>query len=106
MNRKFKPKLMEMKTTQKTVIKPPHPQVFKPVVIEKDIGDITGTVDGLPAFERKSHFLVSSALNETQEGRTHVQVTNPLEYQITNNAGTAVAALKILTLNQPNNLMP
>ena len=81
-NGKFKNKLLELKTTQKTVIQP-NQQVFVPVVIERDLGDITGTVEGLPAFERRSHLLVSPALSETQEGRTHVQITNPLDYQIT-----------------------
>ena len=104
-NGNFKNKLLELKTTQKTVIQP-NQQVFVPVVIEHDLGDITGTVEGLPAFERRSHLLVSPALNETQEGRTHVQITNPLDYQITNNVGTPVASFKIMTPKQANNLQP
>ena len=84
----------------------PNQQVFVPVVIERDLGDITGTVEGLPAFERRSHLLVSPALNETQEGRTHVQITNPLDYQITINVGTPVASFKIMTPKQANNLQP
>ena len=104
-NGKFKNKLLELKTTQKTVIQP-NQQVFVPVVIERDLGDITGTVEGLPAFERRSNLLVSPALNETQEGRTHVQITNPLDYQITINAGTPVASFKIMTPKQANNLQP
>ena len=102
-NGKFKNKLLELKTTQKIVI-PPNQQVFVPVVIERDLGDITGTVEGLPAFERRSHLLVSPALSETQEGRTHVQITNPLEYQITINVGTPVASFKIMTTKQATNL--
>ena len=51
-------------------------------MIERDLGNITGTVARLPAFERRSHLLVLPALSETQEGRTPVQVTNPLDYQI------------------------
>ena len=81
-------------------------QVFAPVVIERDLGDITGTVEGLPAFERRSHLLVSPALSETQEGQTHVQITNPLEYQISINVGTAVASFKIMTPKQATNLQP
>ena len=104
-NGKFKTKLLELKTTQKTVIQP-NQQVFVPVVIERDLGDITGTVEGLPAFERRSHLLVSPALSETQEGRTHVQITNPLDYQITINVGTPVASFKIMTPKQANNLQP
>ena len=104
-NGNFKNKLLELKTTQKTVIQP-NQQVFVPVVIERDLGDITGTVEGLPAFERRSHLLVSPALNETQEGRTHVQITNPLDYQITINVGTPVASFKIMTPKQANNLQP
>ena len=100
-NRNFKNKLLELKTTQKIVIQP-NQQVFVPVVIERDLGDITGTLEGLPAFERRSHMLVSSALSETQEGRTHVQITNPLDYQITINVGTPVASFKIMTPKQAN----
>ena len=74
------------------------------MVIERDIGNITGTVEGLPTFERRSHLLVSPALSETQEGRTHVQITNPLDYQITNNVQIAVATFKIMTPKQANNL--
>ena len=83
-NGKNKNKLLELKTTQKIVIQPNH-QVFALVVIERNLGDITGTVEGLPAFERRSHLLISPALSETQEGWTHVQITNPLDYQITIN---------------------
>ena len=104
-NGKFKNKLLELKTTQKMVIQP-NQQVFVPVVIERDLGNITGTVEGLPAFERRSHLLVSPALIETREGRTHVQITKPLDYQITINVGTAVASFKIMTPKQANNLQP
>ena len=38
-----------MKTTQKMVIQP-NQQVFVSVVIERDLGDITGTVEGLSAL--------------------------------------------------------
>ena len=78
----------------------PNQQVFFPVVIARDLGDITGTVEKFPAFERRSHLLVALALSETQEGRTHVQITNPLDYQITINVGTAVASFKIMTPKQ------
>ena len=77
-----------------------------PVVIERGLGDITGTVEGLPAFERRSHLQISPALSEIREGRTHVQITNPLDYQITINVGTAVASFKIMTPKQANNLQP
>ena len=65
---------------------------------------VTGTVEGLPAFERQSHLLVSPALSETREGRTHIQITNPLDYQITINLGTAVASFNIMTPKQADNL--
>ena len=104
-NGKFKNKLLELKTTQKVVIQP-NKQVFVPVVIERDLGNITGTVEGLPALERRSHLLVSPTISETQEGRTHVQVTNSLDYQITINVGTAVASFKIMTPKQAHNLQP
>ena len=102
-NGKFKNKLLELKTTQKIVIQL-NQQVFVPVVIERNLGDITGTVEGLPAFERRSHLLVSPAISETKEGRTNGQVTNPLDYQITINVGTAVESFKIMTPKQANNL--
>ena len=104
-NGKFKNKLLELRTTQKMVIQP-NQQVFVPVVIERDLGDITGTVEGLPAFERRSHLVVSPALSETREGQFHVQITNPLDYQITINVGTAVASFKFMTPKQANNLQP
>ena len=104
-NGKFKNKLLEMKTTQKMVIQP-NQQVFVSVVIERDLGDITGTVEGLSAFERRSHSLVSPALSETREGRSHVQITNPLVYQTTIKVGTAVASFKIMTPKQAHNLQP
>ena len=75
-------------------------------MIERDLGNITGTVEGLPAFERRTNLLVSPALSGTQEGRTHVQITNPLDYQITINVGTAVASFNILTPKQATNLQP
>ena len=84
----------------------PNQQVFVPVVIERDLGDITGTVEGLTAFERRSHLLVSPALSETQDGRTHVQITNPLDYQITINVGTRVKSFKTMTPKQANHFQP
>ena len=104
-NGKIKNKLLELKTTQKIVIQH-NQQVFVPVVIERDLGDITGSVEGLPAFERRSHLIVSPALSETQEGRTHVQITNPLDYQITINMDTALASFKIMTPKQAKILQP
>ena len=91
--------------TQKIVIQP-NQQVFVPVLFVRDLGDITGTVEGLPAFERRSHLLGSPAFSENQEGRTHVQTTNPLDYQITTNVGTEVAPFQIMTSKQANNLQP
>ena len=81
----------------------PRSSKFKSV-IERNLGDISGTVKGLPAFERRSHLLVSPALSKTQECRTHVQVTNPLDYQITINVGTAIASFKIMTPKQAKNI--
>ena len=46
-NEKFKNKLLELETTQKIVIKP-NQQVIVPVVIERNLGDITGTVKDYP----------------------------------------------------------
>ena len=44
-----KNKSLELKTTQNVVIQH-NQQVFVPVVIERDLVDITGTVEGLPGF--------------------------------------------------------
>ena len=104
-NGKFKKKLLELKTSQKMVIQR-NQQVFVPVVIERDLGDITDTVEGIPAFERRTHLLVSPAFSETREDRAHVQITNRLDYQITIMVGTAVAFFKILTPKQANNIQP
>ena len=79
-NGKYKHELLELKTTQKIIIQP-NQQVFVPRVIERDLGNISGTVESLPAFEKRSHLLVPPALSESQEGCTHVQVTNPYNYQ-------------------------
>ena len=76
------------------------------MIIERDFGLITGTVADLPAFDRQSYILVSPALNETHEGRKYVLVTDPLDYQITVNVGTAVTSLKTLTPNPVKNLKP
>ena len=92
-----------MKTAQNTVIQL-NQQVFVPLVIERDLGDFTGTVEGLTAFDRRSHLLVSPALSETREGQIYVQVTNPLDYQITVNVGTSIASFKIMTPKQACNL--
>ena len=102
---KFNNKLLELKTTLKKVIQP-NQQKFVPVVIERDLGDITGTVEGLPAFDRRSHLLVSPALSEIRKGQTYVQVTNPLDYQITVNVGTSIASFKIMTPKRASNLQP
>ena len=73
-------KLVESKTTQKTVIQP-RQQVIVPVKNERYIGAIKGRVESLPATGRRSHLLVSPALREIQQRQSHVQITNPLDYQ-------------------------
>ena len=106
-NGKFKNKLLELKTTQKAVIQP-NQQVFVPVVLERDLGDITGTVEGL-RITRVGETMTPTGLSssqQTREGQTYVQVTNPLDYQITVNVGTSVALFKIMTPKQANKLQP
>ena len=102
-----KNKLLELKTTQKLVIQP-NQQVFVPVVIAVRSWNFHRNNRMSTCIrETITHpILVSPVLSETKKGRTHVQVTNPLDYQITINVGTATASSRIMTPKQANNLQP
>ena len=104
-NGKFKLQMLELRASQKTTI-PPRQQVFIPVVAEKDIGHVTGTVEAFPAFERKTELLVSPTMSEINDQQSHVQITNYLDHTITIPQHTTVAVFRILTPNQAKNVQP
>ena len=70
---RYKSNMIKLRTSQKTVIKP-HQQIINPVLAEKDLGTIKGTMETFPAFERKTQLLVSSALAPVNEMSSHVQI--------------------------------
>ena len=102
---RYKIQMIELRTTQKTVIQPDH-QIIVPVLAERDLGTIHGTVETFPAFERKTQLLVSPALTQITEKKSHVQITNLTCHTITLNPNTTVATFKIMTPNQAKNLQP
>ena len=104
-NGKFKLQRLELRASQKTTIQP-RQQVFIPVTSEKDIGQVTGTVEAFPAFERKTELLVSPSMSEINDQQTHVQITNYLDHSITIPQNTTVAVFRILTPNQAKNVQP
>ena len=104
-NGKFKFQMLELRASQKTTIQP-RQQVFNPVTSEKDIGQVTGTVEAFPAFERKTELLVSPSISEINDQQTHVQITNYLDHSITIPQNTTVAVFRILTPNQAKNVQP
>ena len=107
-NGKFKLKKLELRASQKTTISP-QLQVFLPVMAEKDIGTVTGTVEAFPAFERKRELLellMSLSMSEIRKQQSHVQNTNHLDHTITYPQDTTIAVFKILTPNQVKNVRP
>ena len=104
-NGKFKLQMLELRATQKTTISP-RQQVFVPVIAEKDIGNVTGTVEAFPAFERRTELLVSPSMSEIKKQQSQVQITNHLDHAITIPQHTTVAVFRILTPNQAKNVQP
>ena len=102
---RYKIQMIESRTTQKTVIQPDH-QLIVPVLAERDLGTIQGTVETFPAFERKTQLLVSPALTQIADMKSHVQITNLTSHTITLNPNTTVATFRIMTPNQAKNLQP
>ena len=102
---RYKIQMIELRTTQKTVIQPDH-QIIVPVLAEKDLGTIQGTVETFPASERKTPLLVSHALTQIIDMRSHVQITNLTCHTITLNPNKTLATFKIMTPNQAKNLQP
>ena len=104
-NGKFKLQMLELRTSQKSTIAPRR-QVVIPVVAEKDIGTVTGTVETFSAFERKTELLVSPSKSEIREQQSHVKLTNHLDHAVTIPQNTTIALFKILTPNQAINIQP
>ena len=102
---RYKVQMLELRTSQKIVVQPDH-QIMVPVIAEKDLGTIQGTVETFPAFERKTQLLVSPALTQITEMKSHVQITNLTCHTITLNPNTTVATFRIMTPNQAKNLQP
>ena len=102
---RYKVQMLELRTSQKIVVRPDH-QIMVPVIAEKDLGTIQGTVETFPAFERKTQLLVSPALTQITEMKSHVQITNLTCHTITLNPNTTVATFRIMTPNQAKNLQP
>ena len=96
---RYKIQMIELRTTQKTVIQPDH-QLIVPVLAERDLGTIQGTVETFPAFERKTQLLVSPALTQIADMKSHVQITNLTSHTITLNPKTTVATFRIMTPNR------
>ena len=104
-NNKFKTGLINLCSSNRTVIPPLH-QVMIQVHSDADISLTTGTVEGSPAFMRKTCLLVSPALVDLDEGTTTIQVTNPNNHTFTLDAHTTLAHFRIPTPHQAANITP
>ena len=104
-NNKFKTGLIILCSSNRTVIPPLH-QVMIQVHSDADISLTTGTVEGSPAFMRKTCLLVSPALADLDEGKTTIQVTNPNNHTFTLDANTTLAHFRIPTPHQAANITP
>ena len=104
-NNRFKTGLINLCSSNRTVIPPLH-QVMIQVHSDGDITLTTGTVEGSPAFMRKTCLLVSPALVDLDEGKTTIQVTNPNNHTYTFEANTTLAHFRIPTPHQAANITP
>ena len=102
---RYKLQMIKLRTSQKPEI-PPDRQLRVPVFAEWDLGTIQGSVKTFPSFERKRQLLVSPALAQISEMKSHVQITNLTSHTNTLTPNTTVATLRILTPNQAMNLQP
>ena len=102
---RYKIQMIELRTTRKTVIQPDH-QLNVPVLAERDLDTIQGTIEAFPSFERKTQLLVSPALAQFTEMKSHVQITNSTSHTITVSPKTTVTTFMIMTPNQAKNLQP
>ena len=92
-----------MYSSSRTTI-PPHHQVLIEVHSDADISRTTGTVEGTPAFMRKTCLLVSPEVVDLDDGKTMIQVTNPNEHVYTLEANTNLANFRIPTPHQAANI--
>ena len=104
-NKKFKTGLINLYSSSRTT-NPPHHQVLIEVHSDADISRTTGTVEGTPAFMRKTCLLVSPAVVDLDDGKTMIQVTNPNEHVYTLKANTNLAHFRIPTPHQAANITP
>ena len=105
-NNRFKTSLINLCSSNRTVIPLLH-QVMIQVHSDADISLATGTVEGSPAFMRKTCLLVSPALVDLDEGKTTIPVTNPDNHTFTLDANTTMAHFRIPTPNnQAANITP
>ena len=104
-NNRFKTGLINLCSSSGTVIPPLH-QVMIQVHSDSDISLTTGTVDGSPAFKRKTCLHVSPALVYLEEGKTAIQVTKPNNNTFTLEANTTLAHFCIPTPHQAANITP
>ena len=104
-NKKFKTGLIDLYSSCRTIIPPRH-QVLIEVHSDADISRTTGTVEGTPAFMRKTCLLVSPAVVDLDDGKTTIQVTNPNEHVYTLEANTNLANFRIPTPHQAANITP
>ena len=102
---KFTCSYLALRAAQKITIQPMQ-QIMIPVHTDTEIDTAHGIVEEAPAFARKSELLVSPAVVELSDGKTAVQVTNPLDHVYTVNYGTVIANFKIPTPNQAKNITP
>ena len=102
-NQKFKTGLIELYSCEKKV-NPPHHQIMLPVHSASYLTQATGTIEGTPAFMRKTCLLVSPGLNELTDGKTMIQVTNPNEHTFTLEANRNIAFFRIPTPHQAANI--
>ena len=81
---KFTCSYLDLRAAQKIVIQPMQ-QIMVPVHADTGIDSAHGIVEEAPPFARKSELLVSPAIVELSDGKTAVQVTNPLDHVYTIN---------------------
>ena len=104
-NKKSKTGLIDWSSSSRTTI-PPHHRVLIEVHSDADVSCTTGTVEGTPAFMRKTCLLVSPAVVDLDDGKTMIQVTNPNEHMYTLEANTNLANFRIPTPHQAANITP
>ena len=102
-NNKFDTALINSCSRVKSVI-PLLQQVMIQVHSDADIPLTNGTVEGSPAFMRKTCLLVLPALVDLDEDKTTIQVTNPNNHTFTLDANTTLAHFRIQTPHQAANI--